>query len=140
MSTMSTKRYVSELNNFIDRIVKVITMRGTVYEGKLIGLDFSNLNICLSDVLIEGEKYPRVVINGNAISEIILKEKPFDLKGLSDRLSKLFPNMVKYYEDAGFIMVMDRIKVTAEGVEGSGPMYERVKKVYDQYVIEQKSA
>ncbi|MEM4530132.1 MAG: Lsm family RNA-binding protein, partial [Candidatus Methanomethylicaceae archaeon] len=103
-------------------------------------LDFSNLNICLSDVLIEGEKYPRVVINGNAISEIILKEKPFDLKGLSDRLSKLFPNMVKYYEDAGFIMVMDRIKVTAEGVEGSGPMYERVKKVYDQYVIEQKSA
>ncbi|MEM1573806.1 MAG: Lsm family RNA-binding protein [Candidatus Methanomethylicaceae archaeon] len=140
MSTMSTKRYVSELNNFIDRIVKVITIRGTVYEGKLIGLDFSNLNICLSDVLIEGEKYPRVVINGNAISEIILKEKPFDLKGLSDRLSKLFPNMVKYYEDAGFIMVMDRIKVTAEGVEGSGPMYERVKKVYDQYVIEQKSA
>ncbi|MDH5807361.1 MAG: Lsm family RNA-binding protein [Candidatus Methanomethylicaceae archaeon] len=140
MSTMSTKRYISELNNFIDRIVKVITMRGTVYEGKLIGLDFSNLNICLSDVLIEGEKYPRVVINGNAISEIILKEKPFDLKGLSDRLSKLFPNMVKYYEDAGFIMVMDRIKVTAEGVEGSGPMYERVKKVYDQYVIEQKSA
>lgn len=140
MSTMSTKRYISELNNFIDRIVKVITIRGTVYEGKLIGLDFSNLNICLSDVLIEGEKYPRVVINGNAISEIILKEKPFDLKGLSDRLSKLFPNMVKYYEDAGFIMVMDRIKVTAEGVEGSGPMYERVKKVYDQYVIEQKSA
>lgn len=140
MSTTSTKRYISELNNFIDRIVRVITMRGTIYEGKLIGLDFSNLNICLSDALVEGERFPRVVINGNAISEIILKEKPFDLKGLSERLSKLFPNMVKYYEDAGFIMVMDRIKVTAEGVEGSGPMYERVKKVYDQYVIEQKSA
>jgi DUF1009 family protein len=35
---------------------------------------------------------------------------------------------------------MDRIRVTAEGVEGTGPMFERVKKVYDQYVIEQKSA
>ncbi|MCS7098548.1 MAG: Lsm family RNA-binding protein [Candidatus Methanomethyliaceae archaeon] len=140
MSAISSKRYVSELNNFIDRNVKVITVRGTIYEGKLIGLDQSNLSICLSDAISGEEKYPRVIIHGNAISEIILKEKPFDLKGLSDRLSKLFPNMVRYYEDAGFIMVMDRIKVTAEGVEGSGPMYERVKKVYDQYIIEQKGA
>lgn len=138
MSVTSSKRYVSELNNFIDRNVKVITIRGTIYEGKLIGLDQSNLSICLSDAISGEEKYPRVIIHGSAVSEIILKEKPFDLKGLSERLSKLFPNMVKYYEDAGFITVMDRIKVTAEGVEGSGPMYERVKKVYDQYVIEQK--
>lgn len=60
------------------------------------------------------------------------------MKGLSDRLSKLFPNMVKYYEDAGFVTVMDRIRVTIDGVEGTGPMVERVKKVYDQYVVEQR--
>jgi small nuclear ribonucleoprotein (snRNP)-like protein len=139
MSITSTRRYINELNNFIDKNVKVVTIRGVAYEGKLLGFDTSNLSICLGDVVIGNEKYSRVIIRGDAISEILLKEKPFDLKGLSDRLSKVFPNMVKYYEDVGVITVMDRIKVTAKGVEGSGPMFERVKKIYDQYIMEQTS-
>jgi small nuclear ribonucleoprotein (snRNP)-like protein len=101
MSITSTRKYINELNNFIDKNVKVVTIRGVAYEGKLLGFDTSNLSICLGDVVIGNEKYSRVIIRGDAISEILLKEKPFDLKGLSDRLSKVFPNMVKYYEDAG---------------------------------------
>ncbi|MCC6013636.1 MAG: Lsm family RNA-binding protein [Candidatus Verstraetearchaeota archaeon] len=139
MSLTTTRKYINELNNFIDRNVKVITIRGAIYEGKLLGFDASNLSVCLGDVVVGNEKYARVIIRGDAISEILLKEKPFDLKGLSERLSKVFPNMVKYYEDAGVITVMDRIKVTAKGVEGSGPMFERVKKIYEQYVMEQTS-
>jgi small nuclear ribonucleoprotein (snRNP)-like protein len=123
---------------FIDKNVKVVTTRGTAYDGKLIGFDPSTLSVVLEDTSFGNEKYSRVAIRGEAISEILLKEKPFDMRGLSDRLSKLFPNMVKYYEDAGFVTVMDRVRVTVEGVEGTGPMVDRVKKVYDQYVIEQK--
>jgi small nuclear ribonucleoprotein (snRNP)-like protein len=123
---------------FIDKNVKVVTTRGTAYDGKLVGFDPSTLSVVLEDTSLGNEKYSRAVIRGEAISEILLKEKPFDMKGLSDRLSKLFPNMVKYYEDAGFVTVMDRIRVTVEGVEGTGPMVDRVKKVYDQYVIEQR--
>ncbi|MEM3532469.1 MAG: Lsm family RNA-binding protein [Candidatus Methanomethyliaceae archaeon] len=134
------RRYLSELGGFVEKNVKIVTTRGAVYEGKLLGFDPATLSVCLEDASLSGEKYPRAIIRGDSISEILLKERPFDLKGLSDRLAKLFPNMVKYYEDAGFITVMDRIRVTAEGVEGTGPMFERVKKVYDQYLIEQKSA
>ena len=133
------RRYLSELGGFVEKNVKIVTIRGAIYEGKLLGFDPATLSVCLEDAYFSGERYPRVIIRGDSISEILLKERPFDLKGLSERLNKLFPNMVKYYEDAGFITVMDRIRVTAEGVEGTGPMYERVKKVYDQYLLEQKS-
>jgi small nuclear ribonucleoprotein (snRNP)-like protein len=136
--TAGGRRYIGELNNFIDKNVKVVTTRGTIYDGKLVGFDPSTLSIILEDTSLDTEKFSRVIIRGESVSEILLKEKPFDMKGLSDRLSKLFPNMVKYYEDAGFVTVMDRIRVTIVGVEGTGPMVERVKKVYDQYVAEQK--
>jgi hypothetical protein len=67
-------------------------------------------------------------------------EKPFDLKALSQRLEKVFPTMVKLYEDKGFIWVMDKVKLTEKGVvEGSGPAAERVQKVYDTFMAEAKS-
>lgn len=138
--TTGGRKFISELNGLVDKTVKVITTRGVSYEGKLLGFDSSNLSVCLEDVTVNKEKFARAIIRGDAISEILLKEKPFDMKGLSERLQKLFPNMVKYYEDAGFITVMDRIRVTPEGVEGTGPMVERVKKVYEQHLLEQKGA
>ncbi|MCQ5376883.1 MAG: Lsm family RNA-binding protein [Candidatus Methanomethylicia archaeon] len=138
--TSGGRRFIAELNGFVDKSVKVVTVRGTSYEGKLIGYEAGTLTICLEDATVNKEKYSRAIIRGDAISEILLKEKPFDMKGLSDRLQKMFPNMVKYYEDAGFITVMERIRVTVDGVEGTGPMVERVKKVYDTYVLEMKGA
>ena len=137
--TSGGRRFIGELNGFIDKNVKVVTMRGTSYDGKLIGYDPTTLSICIEDATVNKEKYSRAIIRGDSVSEILLKEKPFDMRGLSNRLSKLFPNMVKYYEDAGFVTVMDRIRVTVDGVEGTGPMVDRVKKVYDQYIVEQKA-
>jgi hypothetical protein len=67
-------------------------------------------------------------------------EKPFDLKSLATRLEKVFPTMVKLYEDKGFIWVMDKVKLTEKGVvEGSGPAAERVQKVYETFMSEAKS-
>ena len=63
-----------------------------------------------------------------------------DLKALSERLEKVFPTMVKLYEDQGFIWVMEKIKVTEKGVvEGSGPIAERVNRVYSLFTKEASS-
>ena len=60
---------------------------------------------------------------------------PFDLKSLANRLEKVFPTMVKLYEDKGFIWVMNKVKITEKGVvEGSGPAAERVQRVYNQFL------
>ncbi len=74
------------------------------------------------------------------MAQILAVEKPFDLRALAGRLEKVFPTLVKLYEDKGFIWVMDKIKVTEKGViEGSGPAAERVQKVYDQFFSEIKA-
>ena len=45
--------------------------------------------------------------------------------------------MIRLYEDKGFIWVMEKIKVTEKGVvEGSGPIAERVQRVYNIFTTE----
>jgi hypothetical protein len=80
------------------------------------------------------------MVNGSFVKEIKLLERPFDLKALSDRLSRIFPGLVKIREDIGAIIVMDKIKVTESGIEeGSGLAASRVKAIYDEFVKEPKN-
>jgi len=66
-------------------------------------------------------------------------EKPFDLKGLADRLSRVFPGLVKIREDVNAIIVMDKIKVTEHGIEeGTGLAADRVKSIYEEFMREFK--
>ena len=45
--------------------------------------------------------------------------------------------MVKLHEDLGVIVVMDKVRITKDGVvEGSGPAAERARKVYEEFVRE----
>jgi hypothetical protein len=80
------------------------------------------------------------MVNGLFVKEIKLLEKPFDLKALADRLSRVFPGLVKIREDIGAIIVMDKIKVTETGIEeGSGLAASRVKAIYDEFNKEPKN-
>ncbi len=116
------------------------TTAGKKFTGTLLGINPDNLSLCLSEAKDEeGKILHRVFLNGRVVAEILTVEKPFDLKALADRLEKVFPTMVKLYEDKGFIWVMDKVKVTEKGVvEGSGPAAERVQKVYSQFIGEIK--
>jgi hypothetical protein len=74
------------------------------------------------------------------VAQVSSAEKPFNLEALSQRLEKVFPTMVKLYEDKGFIWVMDKVKLTEKGVvEGAGPAADRVQRVYDQFMSEVKT-
>jgi small nuclear ribonucleoprotein (snRNP)-like protein len=125
----------------IDKIVMVITTDGKSYTGNLVGINENNLSLCLAQAKDEkGRVIHRIFLNGNVVAQILAIEKPFDLKALAERLEKVFPRLVKFYEDKGFIWVMEKIKVTEKGVtEGTGPAAERVQKVYDQFLSEIKS-
>jgi small nuclear ribonucleoprotein (snRNP)-like protein len=122
----------------VDKAVTVTTVNGKEYTGTLIGINPDNLSLCLSDAKDEkGKTLHRVFLNGSVVAQILAIEKPFNLKALAERLEKVFPTLVKLYEDKGFIWVMDKIKVTEKGViEGTGPAAERVQKVYDQFFSE----
>jgi len=138
--SVAERRFVSEISSLVDKIVSVTTVDGKIYTGTLVGIDPANLSLCLSDARDDrGQTIPKIVISGNRISEIMSIERPFDLKSLAERLERVFPKMVKLYEKEGFIWVMDRVKVTQDGVvEGTGPAAERVQKIYEQFVRETK--
>ncbi len=136
--SVAQRKFSREIAALLDKTVMVITMDGKNYSGTLAGINPETLSLCLSDAKDEkGTALHRIVLNGSVIAQIFAVEKPFDLKALSERLDKVFPTMVRLYEDKGFIWVMDKIKVTEKGVvEGTGPAAERVQKVYDLFLKE----
>jgi len=140
-TSIATRKFHSELSSLLNKKVVVRTVDGRTYEGTLLGYDDRNLHVCLGDVKNEkGVEYTRVIVHGNVISEILSREELIDLRELAERIERVFPHMVKYLEDAKVIVVMDRIKVTENGViEGSGPAAERVRKIYEEYLMERKS-
>lgn len=138
--SVAERRYVNEVASLIDRNIMVITTDNKMYTGTLLGVNTGDLSLVLGNVKDpEGKMIPKLVINGSTVAQILSVEKAFDLAGLAERLERVFPRMVKLYEKEGFIWVMDRVKVTEQGVtEGSGPAAERVQKVYSQFVSEMR--
>ncbi len=139
--SVAQRKFFTEVGALIDKTVSVVTVDGKSYTGSLVGVNPDNLSLCLAEAKDDkGKLVHRVFLNGTVVAQILAVEKPFNLKALSDRIEKVFPTLVKLYEDKGFIWVMDKIKVTEKGVvEGSGPAAERVQKVFDQFLSETKA-
>ena len=135
------RRYFTEVAALAEKNVAVVTVNGKTFNGALVGINPDTLSLTLADVKDEtGKLLNRLVINGSTVVSISSAEKPFDLKALAARLEKVFPTMVKLYDDKGFIWVMDKVKLTDRGVvEGSGPAADRVQKVYEQFMSEAAS-
>ena len=138
--SVAQRKFFTEITALVDKNVIVSTTTEKTYSGTLIGINPDTLSLCLAEAKDqEGKILHRVFLNGNIVAQILSVEKPFNIKALADRLEKVFPTMVRLYEDKGFIWVMDKVKVTEKGVaEGSGPAAERVQKVYEQFISEIK--
>jgi len=133
--SVAKRNFYGELGALLDKSVMVITVDGKKYSGTLSGIDPDTLSLSLTDAKDEtGTTVHKIFLNGSILGQIFTIEKPFDLKALYERLGKVFPTMIKLYEDQGFIWVMEKIKVTEKGVvEGSGPIAERVQRVYSLF-------
>ncbi len=139
--SVAQRKYFTEVAALAEKVVSVTTTNGKSFTGTLLGINPDNLSLVIADAKEEGGKtVNRLFLNGSTVVQITTAEKAFDLKALSQRLEKVFPTMVKLYEDKGFIWVMDKVKLTERGVtEGSGPAAERVQRVYQQFVSENKA-
>jgi len=138
LADVGRRMYFEEFSRLLRRVVAIRTMDGQTYTGNLEGYNPENMSVCLVDARDEkGKAIPRIFLSGNVVAQIIATEKPFNIKGLADRLEKVFPRMVKLYDDVGVIVVMDRIRLNSGGIiEGAGPMAERVQRVYDEFMRE----
>ena len=135
MANVGRTMFFGELSRLLRKKITVVTMDGKSYTGIFDGYNPETMSLCLTDASDDkGNTINKVFLNGNVVSQIYTTEKPFDLKGLADRLEKVFPRMVRFYEDVRVIVVMDRIRVNETGIlEGTGPAAERVQRVYDEF-------
>ena len=136
MSALTIRKFYEEILQFVGKKVSIETSYDKSYSGTLSAID-ERLDTVLEN--LEGQGILRIVINGSFVKEIKLLEKPFDLRGLADRLSRVFPGLVKTRDDVNAIIVMDKIKVTEHGIEeGTGLAADRVKAIYEEFMREFK--
>ncbi len=137
MAAIISRKFAEESLQFLGKKVSIETSDNKNYSGVLVGLS-EKFDLILNDV--DSQEIQKLMVNGLFVKEIKLLEKPFDLKTLADRLSRIFPGLIKIREDIGAIIVMDKIKVTELGVEeGSGLAASRVKAIYDEFLKESKN-
>jgi small nuclear ribonucleoprotein (snRNP)-like protein len=137
MAAIISRKFAEESIQFLGKKVSIETSDNKNYSGILVGLS-EKFDLILNDV--DSQQIQKMMINGLFVKEIKLLERPFDLKALADRLSRIFPGLVKIRDDIGAIIVMDKIKVTESGLEeGSGLAASRVKAIYEEFLKESKS-
>jgi len=141
----ASRKLVSELSGMIDKKVKVILSDGRHYEGVLIGFDHPSLNLLIQNAVDNnGVKYPKVVIKGDRVSEILISEIPlFDPEEFKDFLlheMKIAEHLVRVIPEARIIEVQGRYRVSEKGVEGVGPMAETLYSLWKKYIAVKEKA
>lgn len=132
---MASQQFRRELGIFLNEEVIIELKNGQVITGVLRAYDPETFSLLLENAVIKNEIYKNILINGSVISIVYLKEKKLDLEALAKKLEEIFPRLVDYKKTLGVIVVMNKIRVTEDGIEGEpGPAYDRVKKIYDEFV------
>ena len=130
----ANKRFVAELNNVIGKEVQVVLSNGEVYRGILHAVD-TQLNIVLSNAVGKtGERYDRIFIMHRYIIHIDSIQRRIDLREFAKYAEKVFPGMVKYVEETNTVLIGDKVRVSEIGVEGVGPVAERAKRLFEEFL------
>ncbi|MEM3927070.1 MAG: Lsm family RNA-binding protein [Desulfurococcaceae archaeon] len=135
----ASRKLISELASMLDRRIKIVLNDGRYYEGILAGFDHPSLNILLRQAVDNrGSRFPKVVIKGDKISEILIIEEPLfdpeDFKEFILKEMKLQEHMIRVVYDARAVEILGRYRVSEEGVMGSGPMAETLHSLFKKYM------
>ena len=138
-----TRRIAQELHKLVGKNIEVILVDGRKYKGILLGFDHPELNLLLSDVDVgEDNKVPRLLVSGKIVAEIRAYELSlFNAKEFAEYLIKqlgLRRDAIRVYEDANVVMIYNNVRVTPDGVEGSGTLAAKVNYVFREYMERKK--
>ncbi|MFW9781037.1 MAG: Lsm family RNA-binding protein [Candidatus Heimdallarchaeota archaeon] len=135
---MSLRQYNTELQTLIDKIVKVYLDKDKFFVGLLKGVS-EDSNLILENAKNEKNKeFPKVLIRSTFYFYVTVEEEPFPMQALADRIATIFSKgHVNYFTDQNIISILNgKIIVDENGVRGTGPSAERVKKIYDQFKLD----
>jgi len=135
---MSIRQYNTELQSLIDKIVKVYCEDDKFFVGQLKGMS-EDSNLILINVKNEKNKeFPKILLKSSFYNYVSVEEEPFPMQALAERISKIFSKgHVNYIPQQNVISILNgKIIVDENGVRGSGPSADRVKKIFDQFKMD----
>lgn len=143
----ATRRLTLKINSVLGKDVTVVLKSGVRYRGKVAGVDPTTLTMALEGASRENpgqgggkneESLALVIISGSAVSEIILSElEVFDAREFADFLVKyggIARHNITIYPETNVVEVSKSVRVTKTGVEGSGPLAQRVYTLFKEYL------
>jgi len=139
LSTTTTPKWIfnKELADLKGKFITVVSTTGKTFNGMLKAWNPDTFDLCLTNVNEGKNNYFEVFLRGPIIAEILINEQPFDLSALAvvlrDRLNLLEAD-VKVFDDARIIQVLNKVKVSESGVDGTGPVADRVRAVFEQFM------
>jgi len=138
IASEATRRFSVRLQTLINKEVIVTTTTGRKYTGRLLGIDTSSLSIILVKAKDEeGKTWPLVLVSGRVLAEILLSEESiFDAEEFARFLtSRGIPqHYIRIYSDINVVEVAKTLRVSKDGVEGSGPLAQRIRTLYLEYL------
>jgi small nuclear ribonucleoprotein (snRNP)-like protein len=135
----ASRRFTMKLNALLDKVIIVRLTNGRTYKGKLSGFDQSSLSLALEAAVDnEEQNWPIAIIYGPSISEILVEESSiFSAKEFAEFLHRhggIPPHQIRVYEDINVVEVARSVKVSKDGVEGSGALASRVNSLFREYM------
>lgn len=143
MSVVSaTRRMMSELNSLLDKKVIIKLKDGTTIKGDLFGFDDKTFNMMLKNASDGQKDYPLMIIMSDFIAYISAAEAPLfnpdEFAQLVISKLNLREADVKIYPEAGIVVVLNSIKISEKGVEGSGPLAHKIYGLFTEYMESKK--
>ena len=134
---MSLRSYNQELGLLIDKIVKVYLDGDKFFVGQLKGVSEDSNLILINAKNEKNKDFPKLLIRSKFYNFVSVEEEPFPIKALSERIATIFSGHVNFIEDQNIISILNgKIIVDENGVRGSGPSADRVKKIYEQFMMD----
>ena len=135
---MSLRSFNTELGLLLDKVVKVYLDKEKFFVGQLKGVSETQDLILINAKNEKNKDFPKLLIRSTFYNFVSVEEEPFPMKALSERIATIFSKgHVNYIEDQNIISILNgKIIVDDNGVRGSGPSAERVKKIYDQFKMD----
>ncbi|MEM0060427.1 MAG: Lsm family RNA-binding protein [Fervidicoccaceae archaeon] len=136
--TTASRRIISELNALLDRQVVVRLKSGKVLRGTLYGFD-ERLNLLLKNASEDGgSSFPVILILAESIEVMAAVESPLFNPEEFARIVVSRLNIreadVKAYPEAGVLVVLNTIRISEKGVEGSGPLAHKIYGLFTEYM------
>ena len=135
---MSIRPYNTELQTLIDKIVKVYCEDDKYFVGQLKGVSEDSNLILVNAKNEKSKEFTKILLKSSFYNYVSVEEEPFPMQALAERISKIFSKgHVNYIPEQDVISILNgKIIVDENGVRGSGPSADRVKKIYEQFKMD----